>query len=318
MALRSVAVMRQVADEVAQVCPNVKIFNYTNPVNIVGQALTTYTDIPTVSLCEGPWRFPAYVVKAAGLDPAKAKVTMAGINHNCWSTEHTYDGQDLIPHLRAGLEARTTDPTLEEDARRVLRLAVAMECVPSYYFKYYYFRDEILRRKQGEPRCRAEVILADVPRYWQHYREQAHAEAPSLDPSRSRGGIHELELAIDAMAAYFNDEPAVLPVNLPNRGGALPGFDEELVVEVPTSVDGSGFTPIPQPKLPHNVTGLVHALAEHQILAAHAAWEGTVADGVRALAAHPLVPTLTVAEELYTEMAYAHAEHLPKRLIPSP
>lgn len=316
MALRSIAVMQQVAEDVAAVCPNVKIFNYTNPVNIVAQAVTTYTDIPTVSLCEGPWDFPAYVAEAAGLDPAKADVTMAGINHNCWSTGHTYDGEDLIPHLRAGLEARANDPTLDEDARRVLRLAVAMELVPSYYFKYYYFRDEILRRQQGEPRCRAEVILAEVPRYWQHYSEQALSAAPVLDPACSRGGIHELELAIDAMAAYFNDEPAVLPVNLPNRGGALPGFDEDVVVEVPTTVSGSGFEPIPQPKLPPKVAGLVQALAEHQMLAAHAAWEGTAADGVRALAAHPLVPSLPVAEELYTEMAYAHAQYLPTRLIP--
>jgi 6-phospho-beta-glucosidase len=316
MALRSIAVMQQVTSEAAEVCPNVKIFNYTNPVNIVAQALTTYTDIPTVSLCEGPWIFSRYVAEAAGLDPTKAQVTMAGINHICWSTEHLYDGEDLIPRLRAGLEARADDGTLDEDALRVLRLAVAMERVPSYYFKYYYFRDEILRRQQAEPRTRAEIILSEVPRYWDHYREQAEADVPELDPARSRGGIHELELAIDAMAAYFNDERALLPVNLPNRGGVLPGFDDDVVVEVTTVVDGSGFTPTPQQRLPHTVAGLVHALAEHQLLAAHAAWEGNVRDGVLALAAHPLVPSLPVAEALYREMAHAHAAYLPDRLIP--
>lgn len=316
MALRSVAVMQQVASEIAEVCPNVKIFNYTNPVNIVAQALTTHTDIPTVSLCEGPWIFPERVAEAAGLDAGRMQVTMAGINHLCWSSEHTYAGEDLIPHLRAALEARSDDPTLDEDARRVLRLAVTMELVPSYYFKYYYFRDEILRRQQGEPLTRAEFILSEVPRYWEHYREQARAEAPVLDPARSRGGIHELELAIDAMAAYFNDERAVLPVNLPNRGGVLPGFDEDVVVEVPTAVDGSGFTPVSQPRLPHTVAGLVEAVAEHQVLAADVAWKGDARDGVRALAAHPLVPSLPVAEELYAEMAHAHAAYLPDRLIP--
>jgi 6-phospho-beta-glucosidase len=316
MALRSIAVLQQVVRDIADVCPDIRIFNYTNPVNIVAQALTTYTDIPTVSLCEGPWDFPEYVAEAAGLDPTRLHVTMSGINHNCWSTEHTYGGEDLIPHLRNGLAARSCDPALDEDARHVLRLAVQMECVPSYYFKYYYFRDEILRRQQGEPRCRAEVILAEVPGYWEHYGEQAVADAPALDPARSRGGIHELELAIDAMAAYFNDARAVLPVNLPNKGGALPGFDEDLVVEVPTVVDGSGFAAIPQPRLPHRVVGLVHCLAEHQMLAAHAAWEGNAEDGVRALAAHPLVPSLPVARELYAEMAQAHAQYLPDRLLP--
>ncbi len=315
MALRSIAVMQAVADEISDVCPKVKIFNYTNPVNIVAQALTTYTDIPTVSLCEGPWLFPAYIAEAAGLDPSRVQTTMAGINHNCWSTEHTYDGQDLIPQLASALEARKDDPTLDPDALRLLRLSVAMQSVPAYYFKYYYFRDEILRRQQGEARTRAEVIMASSPRYWQHYAEQADADAPQLDPNLSRGGIHELELAIDAMAAHFNDIPTLLPVNLVN-GGALPGFDDDVVVEVPTMVDGSGFTAQPQKRLPHAVAGLVQSLAEHQVLAAQAGWEGGVTDAVRALAAHPLVPSLTVAEELYAEMALAHAEHLPARLVP--
>ena len=316
MALRSIAVMRDVVDDIAAVCPKVRIFNYTNPVNTVAQALTTYTDIPTVSLCEGPWDFPKYVAAAARLDESKLQVTMSGINHNCWSTEHLYDGDDLIPYLEEALAARQNDPTMDEDERRVLRLAVAMRSVPSYYFKYYYFRDEILRRQQAEARTRAEVILASVPSYWQHYREQAAADDPALDPARSRGGIHELELAIDAMAAYFNDAPALLPVNLPNTGRVLPGFDEDLVVEVPTMVDGQGFHPLPQQRLPHDVVGLVHALAEHQVLAAHAAWEGDARDGVRALAAHPLVPSLPVAEELSAELASAPAQYLPRRLLP--
>jgi 6-phospho-beta-glucosidase len=316
MAMRSIAVMRDVVQDIAEVCPNVTIFNYTNPVNTVAQALTSYTDIPTVSLCEGPWIFPRMIARAAGLDPDRMAVTMSGINHNCWSTEHSYDGEDLIPHLERALDERRDDPTLTVDQRRMLRLAVVMRSVPSYYFQYYYFRDEVLREQQGAPRTRAEDIMANVPRYWEHYREQADSDAPALDPARSRGGVHELELAIDAMAAFFNDEPAVLPVNLPNTGGVLPGFDERLVVEVPTTVDGSGFHPIPQQRLPHQVVGLIHALAEHQMLAAHAAWEGDARDGVRALAAHPMVSSLPVAEELYAELAAAHAAHLPDRLLP--
>lgn len=316
MALRSIAVMRDVAAELAEIAPKAVVFNYTNPVNVVAQAMTTYTDIPTYSFCEGPWIFPEQVARAAGLDPARVATTMVGINHNCWTTEHTYDGTDLIPHLRAALEARRGDPTLDEDDRRILHLAVAMESVPASYFKYYYFREEILRRLQGQPRTRAEDIIAAVPGYWEHYTEQADARDPQLDPARSRGGIHELELAIDAMNAYFNDTAAVLPVNLPNTGGLLPGFDEDVVVEIPTRVDGGGFTGLAQQALPHRVAGLVKALAEHQVLTAHTAWEGTAADGVRALAAHPLVPTLTVAEEIYAEMAHAHAAYLPARLLP--
>jgi 6-phospho-beta-glucosidase len=310
MALRSIAVMKAVADDLAAVAPNARIFNYTNPVNIVAQAMTTYTDIPIVSLCEGPIIFPRILADAAGLDPDQVQATMVGINHNCWSVEHTYNGEDLIPLLRKAYEEGG------RSGNQLLRLAVAMESIPSYYFTYYYFRDEELRRQQGAPTTRAEDIMAAVPGYWEHYTEQAKSPSPQLDPGRSRGGIHELELAIDAMNAFYNDTGETLPVNLPNTGGALPGFDEDVVVEIPTRVDATGFTPIPQPPLPHAVRGLVQALAEHQVLAAKAAWEGDHRDGLRALAAHPLVPALPVAEELYAELALAHAAHLPDRLLP--
>ncbi len=316
MALRSVAVLRDVVDDLDVVAPGAEIFNYTNPVNIVAQAVTDHTDRPIVSMCEGPITFPRTVLRAAGLDPSRAEVTMAGVNHNCWSTRHLYDGEDLMPLLDEAWAARRDDPTLTPIERRHLHIATRMRSIPSDYFHHYYYREEVLREQAGSPTTRAEDILADVPTYWQHYEEQLAAESPQLDPARSRGGIHELELAIDVMSARFNDTGARLPVNVPNVDGALPGFDESTVVEVWANVDADGYHIEEQLPLPRSVRGLTQQLAEHQRLAAIAAWDGTAEDGIRALAAHPLVPTLRVAEELYAEMARAHAAHLPERLLP--
>ncbi len=315
MALRSLNIFQGLVDDLHAVAPNAVIFNYTNPVNIVSQAVSRFTDVPIWSMCEGPIVFPATTLRAAGLDPERATVTMAGVNHSCWSFEHTYDGQDLLPLLDAAWEARRDDPTMDRLERRMLHLAVTMRSVPADYFQYYYFREETLREAQGARRTRAEVIMDALPGYWQHYREQAQADVPTLDPARSRGGIHELELALDVMSAYYNDTGARLPVNLPNAGGALPGFDEDVVVEMWCTVDAAGVHPQPQRALPHAVRGMTQALAEYQYVAAEAAWRGTRADAVRALTANPLVPTLAVAEELYDEMAAAHAAYLPERLL---
>jgi 6-phospho-beta-glucosidase len=315
MSLRSIAVLKEVTRELEEVAPNAIVFNYTNPVNLVSQAITQNTSIPIWSMCEGPMVFPPVVLRAAGLDPERARVTMAGVNHNCWSTSHTYDGEDLIPLLQRAWEERKDDPTLDVDAKRLLHLAAVMESVPAEYYKYYYFKEEILRRQQGERRTRSEVIMDAIPGYWEHYTQEAASASPDLDPARSRGGIHELELAIDVMNAYYNDTGDVLPVNLPNAGGALPGFDEDTVVEVYCRVDKDGPRILPQDPLPRSVYGITAQLAEYQRLAAKAAWDGTRADGVRALLANPLVPTLAVAEELYDEMAWAHRAYLPERLL---
>src|SRR5437667_6188291 len=71
MALRSIHVMQGIVQDMDAVCPRARLFNYTNPVNIVAEALTHHTAIPVVSLCEGPLIFPRQLARAADLDPAR-------------------------------------------------------------------------------------------------------------------------------------------------------------------------------------------------------------------------------------------------------
>jgi 6-phospho-beta-glucosidase len=316
MSLRSAHVMRELCANLVDVAPRARIFNYTNPVNIVSQVVADNTGIPIVSFCEGPIVFPPVVAKAAGLDPAKLKANQTGVNHNVWSNEATYDGRDAIEVLRERWEELRDQPPLTDlNGYRALHLAVALGSIPSDYFNFYYFRDELLRELQLARQTRSEQIMSSLGSYWAHYAEQADSPSPHLDPARSRGGIHELELAIDAISAFYNDTGARLPFNIPNTGGILPGFDENVVVEVWGTVDAKGFHPEHQQPLPTSVLGITQQLAEYQLLAAKAGWDGTRDDAVRAMVAHPLVPSLTVAEALYDEMAVAQAAWLPERLL---
>lgn len=315
MALRAIQVIKGVASDIEAVCPRAKVFNYTNPVNVVAQAWTLNCDIPLVSLCEGPYSFTAELAEAAGLDPERVSSTMIGLNHACWSVEHTLDGEDLMPHVHAAAAERLgPDSPLALREQRLLQLASAMESIPAEYFLYYYWRDEVLAEQLAKPTTRAEDILSWTPGYWEHYAEQAETDDPVLDPARSRGGIHELELAIDAMHAVFNDTGDVLPVNVPNRG-SLPGFPDDLVVEVTGRCSAAWIEPLPQRALPRHLRGLVEMLAEYQLLAAEAAWSGTRTDAVRALAANPLVQSVVKAEAVFAELAAAHRAFLPDRLL---
>lgn len=323
MCLRSVAVMKTILADLDAVAPNSVIFNYTNPVNLVSQAVTRNSDRPFYSFCEGPLIFPATPAVEVGLDPALLQATMVGINHNCWSVEATYDGRDFIEVLAEAYEEVKDTPTRNLRARRTVEIALALGSIPADYYPFYYFSTDIVREQQRAPRTRAEQLMAEVGDYWAHYREQAESPAPVLDPNKSRGGIHELELAIDAMSAYYNDTGARLPVNLPNvdsRGArsterALPGFDDDVVVEVFATVDRNGFHPEPVAPLPHAVRGITQQLAEYQYLAGEAAWNGDRAAAVRALVANPLVRDLPVAAAVYDELAAAHSRYLPERLL---
>jgi 6-phospho-beta-glucosidase len=118
------------------------------------------------------------------------------------------------------------------------------------------------------------------------------------------------------MDAVFNDRGTTLPVNVPNQGSAG-GFPDSLVVETLGRCDGSGIHPLAMPGLPAQLSGLVEALGAYQQATADAAGSGDARDAVRALAAHPLVRSIDVAEWLYAEMAEAHREWLRARLRPA-
>lgn len=314
MALRAIAVARGLVEDMEQVCPDATLFNYTNPVNIVAQAVADHSPIRVVSLCEGPIVFPGEIAELVGLDPAKVRAVMLGLNHACWSAQTPeggaeYDGQPMLPLLAHKLAEGIAD----DWTRRWVSLAVAMNSLPASYMKYYYFEDEMRRELQAKPTTRAQDILADVPSYWQHYHEQAAAPRPTLEPSLSRGGIFELEVAVDVMDAVFNDKNEVWPANVVN-GGAIQDFPDERVVEVPCMVNFQGVRPIAGYRVPPPVRGLLSALGEYQQLAADAAWDGTRQQAVQALTSNPLVRTLPLAETLYAELSHAHREHLPERL----
>jgi 6-phospho-beta-glucosidase len=315
MALRAIHVLKDVCAEMERVCPDAWLFNYTNPVNIVAEAVTHHSPMKIVSLCEGPIYFSNEIARSAGLDPARLETTMVGLNHGCWSVEASYDGEDPFPLFDDAWERRKDDPSFDPPLRRQLQLSVRMRSIPADYFQYYYFREDVLAELRAKTTTRAEDIMKWAPEYWRHYEEQAQLDDPQLDPARSRGGIHELELAIDVMDAIFNDKDETHPVNMPNREGALPGFPDDLVVEVLGRCHRGGIDVLPANPLPRTVRGLVEMLAEYQALAAEAAWSGTREDGVRALCANPLVLNVDLAERVYDALAEAHRSYLPERLL---
>jgi 6-phospho-beta-glucosidase len=314
MALRSIHVLQGLIADLEQVAPRARVFNYTNPVNIVAQAATKHTAIPFTSFCEGTYDFPRELADAAGLDRSKISARMVGLNHTTWSVSSDYDGTDAMPVIEAAWERMQGRADVAPADRRFVQLAVTMGAIPAEYLRYTYFRDEVLAELRAKPTTRSEDILVQVPGYWAHHVEQAERDDPQLDPARSRGGIFELELALDAIDSTCN-EIGRLPVNTPNTGRALPGFDEDIVVEVFARVDREGVHPEPTPALSRHVQGLIGVLAEYQWLTAEAAWSGDRQDAIHALASHPWMTEIREAEVLCDEMAHAHREHLPERLL---
>ena len=183
MALRSIHVLQGVISDLEDVAPRARIFNYTNPVNIVAQAATRHSAIPFTSFCEGTYDFPRELADAAGLDRTKISARMVGLNHTTWSVVvglrrcrcHARHrgrlGGDAGPRRRhSGTTAASwswPSPWAPSRPSTCATTTSARRSSPS---------------SRPRPTTRSEDILAEVPGYWVHYVEQAEQDDPTARP----------------------------------------------------------------------------------------------------------------------------------------
>ncbi len=243
---------------------------------------------------------------------------MVGLNHTTWSVElRLRRGRRHARHRSRPGQGCRVDRTCTPADRRFVELAVTMGAIPAQYLRYYYFRDEVLAELQARPTTRSEDILAQVPGYWAHYVEQAGQDDPQLDPARSRGGIFELELALDAIDSTYNDLGLVPAGEHAERGRGA--------ARLRRGHRRGGLRPCRPGGRPPGAHAGPPAARPGPHRAARPSTSGsrprrpgraTRRDAIRALASHPWMTEIRTAEALYDEMATAHREHLPERLLP--
>src|SRR5262249_1862643 len=78
----------------------------------------------------------------------------------------------------------------------------------------------------------------------------------------------------------------------------LPSLPPEAVVELVAEVSRDGIRPLPPPSLPADARGLLVAHAAYECLTGQGGLEGSEALLLRALVAHPMMPSSDVARRV--------------------
>ena len=307
MALRSVPALIEVAEQMRRgAAPGAVLLNYTNPVQIVTEALTRYTDAGVIGLCDqhgGEIRFLSGVL---GCDPRAMETDTWGTNHLTLTRAVRIDGSDATEQVfeaLAGLDPGDVDPYW----RPVVRLFPLFGTVPNRYLQYYFLHPECLAAQLASGRTRAEEIMAELPPIIESYRVAAESDPPR--PMEGRFSDEHGDLAIGVIAAAVSGEPARFVLNVPNRG-AIPGLPDDAVVELPCILRGREVERIQQPPLPDMIAGLAAQLAVHARLGAQAAVEGDRRVALQAMMSHPLVTSLPAGQAMLDELLAAHAAQL--------
>ena len=294
-AMRTLPVIQSITEAMARLAPGAVLVNYTNPTQIVAEAVTHFTTIPCIAICDQSVDDARHLRHALHLPQAAVELESVGLNHATWSTRFTIDGEDGVAVMARHFDAVMARDDVTPRVKRQFRLAREFGRLPNSYLQYYYYREETVTEAQAEPQTRAEVILEALPGYYEHFREQLAADAPRL--THVRGGSIFGDMAVEVLRGLVQGGGSIHTLNVPNRT-ALPDFAPDRVVEVPARLERAGATPLVQERLPAAVVGLLQMLAAYQWLAAESIWHADRSAMVRALAANPLVLSLPLAQQL--------------------
>jgi 6-phospho-beta-glucosidase len=299
-ALRTVPVVLDIARRVRDANPDAWIVDFTNPVGIVTRALLQ-DGHQALGLCNVAIGFQRRFAGMLSVEPEDVRLGHVGLNHLTWERAVYVDGVDVLPKLLAEHHQSIADD-IELPAAVVERLGV----VPSYYLRYFYAHDEVVRELKSRPSRAAEVAAIEA-RLLAVYADPAVDEKPA--ELASRGGAYYSEAAVALLASLLGTGAAdgredVHVVNLRNNG-SLPFLDDDHVIEVPASVGRSGARALPIDPVEPLYAGLIAHVAAYERIALDAAVHGGRDRVFDALLAHPLVGQIDLAAGL-TDRLIAH------------
>jgi 6-phospho-beta-glucosidase len=312
-ALRTVPIVTKIAEVVARRAPDATFVNFTNPVGLVTEAARRVLGDRVIGICDAPLDLCKRVATAIGRPAEDLWFDYFGINHLGWLRGVLDGGRDVLPVLLAD-PARIE--TFEEGRLFGADWLQSVRMIPNEYLYYYYFnaealesmragnvRSSFLEKQQaafyagnGSP----SKALGDWNRTHAereaHYMEEAWAgrEDDMASIVAARGSGDYGRLALDLVDALHADGHRVMILDVPNRS-SLPFLDEDAIVEVPCVVSRGGVVPVAIGSVPMEAQGLILAVRAAERAAIDAALSGSRSMAIKALALHPLVPSVEVA-----------------------
>jgi len=271
-----------------------------------------------IGICDSPVGLCRRAARALGADPDRADYDYVGLNHLGWLRRVVVDGEDRLPGLLADealLESFEEGRLFGADWLR------ALGALPNEYLHYYYFNREAVASVQQAEATRGEFLREQQARFYEESasgdpaaayaswdRTRREREETYMAESREATGGWERDtcdvdgggydrVALALMRAISRNERTKLILNVSNRT-AVPGLDADAVVEVPCLVDAGGARPLSAGAVAPDQLGLMLTLKAVERSAIEAAADGSRRAALRALALHPLVDSVRVAERI--------------------
>lgn len=310
--LRTFPVLAGIAADMAEVCPDAWLLNYTNPMAMnVTYLRAIAPKLKVLGLCHSVHWTMVGLCELIDVPFDEVSYWSAGVNHQAWVLRWERAGQNLYPLLDQRIAA---DPELRRRVRvdmyrRIGYYPTETSEHSSEYVPWYLSHPsevERLRLKVGEYVGISEENLAEYQQVRAVLADTDILEIDSGSTEYAPQVIHSLETGkLRVIAANVANDGLI--TNLPN------GF----AVEVPTVLDALGAHPVAVGDLPAQCAALNRSYIGPGELAVRAAVDGDPRlVRVAAMLDPNTAATLTVDEiwQVCADLTTSHGDLLPEAL----
>jgi alpha-galactosidase len=258
--LRTIPVLLSMCADMEELCPDVWLLNYTNPMAMNCRAVNRASEIRTVGLCHSVQGTAFELSHDLGIAYGEIDYLAAGINHMAFYLRLERDGEDLYPRLRA-LAASGQVP---QDNRVRYEMLRRIEYVPWF-----------IKRDRPDLIERFNVPLDEYPRRCVDQIERWEADRACLEDEGAIEVRPSLEYGATIIRSIETGKPRTIYGNVANDG-LIDDLPSGSTVEVPCLVDGNGVQPTRIGALPPQIAALIRTNVNVQELTVEAALTGRI------------------------------------------
>ena len=311
--LRAIPVVLEIAQDIAELCPNAWMINFSNPAGMVTEACIRYGATKRViGLCNVPINIERQLAELLEVDKSRVWVKFAGLNHMSYGMQVFLDGEDVTEKtIKIFTEKEMEGVKNINSIKYEPEFIRALGVIPSFYHSYYYKQDTKLNEGLAEfkeGKIRSQVVQKLEQELFELYKDEHLDVKPTQ--LEERGGAYYSDAACSLIESIYNDKKDIQTVITKNNG-AIDGIANESAVEISAVISKDGPIPLTIGELPIQINGLVQQMKSFERLTVEAAIEGDAEKAILALAVNPLTPSDSVAKEVVLEMLEAQKEWLP-------
>ncbi|MFD7919408.1 alpha-glucosidase/alpha-galactosidase [Streptomyces sp. NPDC059740] len=306
-ALRTFPHLRALGADIAELCPDAWLLNYTNPMAMNVQYLAEATGLSrVVGLCHSVYWTVRDLSDLLGVPYQEVTYRAAGVNHQAWLLELRHGGADLYPRLDAAVAG-------DEQLRRRVRVDMyrRLGYYPtetsehsSEYVPWYLHHDSEIERLRLPVGAYLGIVEENVAAY-----ERTRASLAAGEPLPVEG---TMEYAPQIIHSIVTGVPRTVYGNVPNHG-LIDNLPRAGVVEVPCLVDASGVQPTRIGSLPPQLAALNRTYLSMNDLVVRAAVEDEPRHIRHAAMTDPATAAALPVERIWQlcdDMVRAHADRL--------